>query len=52
MQEGVFLYVPDLPNQLLAVACAASVTTRAETSEDLMMLLLCGRVNVCLAIGR
>jgi len=35
--KGYVLYAPAPPNQLLAVAEAASVTTRVEVRENLMM---------------
>mgnify|MGYP006877415075 CR=1 FL=1 len=37
IREGYVLYAPAPPNQLLAVAEAASVTTRVEVRENLMM---------------
>jgi hypothetical protein len=41
--RGCLLYAPALPNQLLAVAVAASVTTRVDVRENLMM---CGCLNI------
>jgi hypothetical protein len=43
-ERGTSLYAPVFPNQLLAVACAASDTTRVDARENLM-LLCCAEVG-------